>query len=212
MDMQTLRSRFGLSRRAVAAHALGALLLAAVAVPALAPIAGAQDGDDAELVPGQPAPQVDSDGDGISNRDEVQLYGLTRSTTTPTTTASATGTSSTTATATATRTWPTRTSTGSPTSRRWPASSATAPARSRRTPTSTASATATRSTSAATRSTPSANGRGGHRRGKRASAQPVGALFAPTRNRRECGSHQDALDDRPKCDESHGITGLRRHF
>ena len=77
MDTLTLRSRFGLPRRATVSRALGTLLLAASAITTLAPAAGAQDtGVDANLVPGQPAPQVDSDGDGISNQAEVQLYGL----------------------------------------------------------------------------------------------------------------------------------------
>jgi hypothetical protein len=76
MNTHALQSRFGFLRREVAARALGALVLAAVAIPALAPAAGAEDEVSANLVPGQPAPQVDSDGDGLTNQDEVQLYGL----------------------------------------------------------------------------------------------------------------------------------------
>jgi hypothetical protein len=76
MDTLAYRSRLGFLRREAAARALGALLLAAVAIPALAPGAGAEDVANANLVPGQPAPQVDSDGDGLSNHDEVQYYGL----------------------------------------------------------------------------------------------------------------------------------------
>ncbi len=64
MDMHTFRAR------------LGGLLVAAVAMTMLAPVAGAEENGNASLVPGQPAPQVDSDGDGLSNHDEVQLYGL----------------------------------------------------------------------------------------------------------------------------------------
>jgi hypothetical protein len=75
--MDTLRSRLGFPGRVTVARALGTLLLAASAITTLAPAAGAQDdGVDANLVPGQPAPQVDSDGDGISNQAEVQVYGL----------------------------------------------------------------------------------------------------------------------------------------
>jgi hypothetical protein len=76
MDTPALRFRLGLPRRVTVARALGTLLLAASAITTLAPAAGAQDGVDANLVPGQPVPQVDSDGDGITNQAEVQLYGL----------------------------------------------------------------------------------------------------------------------------------------
>lgn len=77
MNTAALRGRLGLPRREAIARGLGTLLVAAVAITALAPAAGAQDdGVDANLVPGQPAPQVDSDGDGISNQAEVQVYGL----------------------------------------------------------------------------------------------------------------------------------------
>jgi hypothetical protein len=75
LDTFALRSHFASLRRAAAPRALGALMVTAVAMTALAPIAGAEDGN-TRLAPGQPAPQVDSDGDGISNHDEVQLYGL----------------------------------------------------------------------------------------------------------------------------------------
>ena len=72
-----LQSRFVLPKRAAAVRALGTLFLVGGAIASLAPAAGAQDdGVDASLVPGQPAPQVDSDGDGISNQDEIQIYGL----------------------------------------------------------------------------------------------------------------------------------------
>ncbi len=67
-----MQARLGALRRT----ALGGLLVAAVAITALAPAAGAEDGANTSLVPGQPAPQVDSDGDGISNQAEVQVYGL----------------------------------------------------------------------------------------------------------------------------------------
>jgi Bacterial TSP3 repeat len=77
MDTLALRSRLGFLRRATVARALGTLLVAAGVITTLAPAAGAQDdGVDANLIPGQPAPAVDSDGDGISNQAEVQLYGL----------------------------------------------------------------------------------------------------------------------------------------
>ena len=79
MDTPALRARLGLPRRVAVVRALGTLLVAASAITTLAPAAGAQDdGVDANLVPGQPAPQVDSDGDGISNQAEVQVYGLQR--------------------------------------------------------------------------------------------------------------------------------------
>jgi thrombospondin type 3 repeat protein len=77
MDTLALRSRLGFPRRETAIRALGALLLAAGTITTLAPGAGAEDNvASANLAPGQPAPQVDSDGDGISNHDEVQIYGL----------------------------------------------------------------------------------------------------------------------------------------
>ncbi len=77
MNTLGFRSRFVFPRRADAVRALGTLLLVGGAIAAMAPAAEAQDdGVNANLVPGQPAPQADSDGDGISNHDEVQLYGL----------------------------------------------------------------------------------------------------------------------------------------
>ena len=63
MDTRLLGSRFGHVRRAVAVRALGAVLLAAAAVPALAPAAGAQ-----------PAPP-DADADGLYDDDERYVYG-----------------------------------------------------------------------------------------------------------------------------------------
>ena len=77
MHSDDFRARMGSLRRAAAARAGSALLVAAVAITVMGPAAGAEDEvGHANLVPGQPAPQVDSDGDGLSNRDEVQLYGL----------------------------------------------------------------------------------------------------------------------------------------
>ena len=62
--------------RAAAPRALSAFLLGAVALSTLTPLVGAEDTANANLVPGQPAPAVDSDGDGISNEAEIQIYGL----------------------------------------------------------------------------------------------------------------------------------------
>jgi hypothetical protein len=62
--------------RAVAPRALSAFLLGAVALSTLTPLVGAEDTANANLVPGQPAPAVDSDGDGISNDAEINIYGL----------------------------------------------------------------------------------------------------------------------------------------
>jgi hypothetical protein len=62
--------------RTAAPRALSAFLLGAVALSTLTPLAGAEDTASANLAPGQPAPAVDSDGDGISNEAEVQIYGL----------------------------------------------------------------------------------------------------------------------------------------
>jgi hypothetical protein len=76
MDMFDFRARSGFLRKEVAARTLGALIVATMAIPALTPGAGAEDDVNANLVPGQPAPTVDSDGDGISNQAEVQIYGL----------------------------------------------------------------------------------------------------------------------------------------
>lgn len=76
MNTPFFRARLGFLRREVAVRALGALLVATVAIPALTPAAGAEDDVNANLAPGQPAPTVDSDGDGISNQAEVQIYGL----------------------------------------------------------------------------------------------------------------------------------------
>lgn len=73
------RISFSVSRHALwaaAPRALSAFLLGAVALSTFTPLAGAEDTVNANLVPGQPAPTVDSDGDGISNQDEVQIYGL----------------------------------------------------------------------------------------------------------------------------------------
>ncbi len=77
MNTLGFQSRFVLPTRADAIRVLGTLLLVGGAIASMVPAAGAQDdGVDASLVPGQPAPQVDSDGDGISNHDEIQIYGL----------------------------------------------------------------------------------------------------------------------------------------
>ena len=83
MDPRTLGTRFGSVRREVAVRALGALLLAAVAAPALVPAVGAQpipdvdyDGllDEDELaVYGTDPHNPDSDGDGLTDREEAEL-------------------------------------------------------------------------------------------------------------------------------------------
>ena len=62
--------------QATAPRALSAFLLGAVALSAMTPLAFAEDTANANLVPGQPAPAVDSDGDGITNEAEIQIYGL----------------------------------------------------------------------------------------------------------------------------------------
>ena len=65
-----------MSWRASAPRVLSAFLLGAVALSTLTPLADAEDTANANLVPGQPAPAVDSDGDGISNDAEINIYGL----------------------------------------------------------------------------------------------------------------------------------------
>jgi hypothetical protein len=71
-----MHSRPSFSLRATTPRALSAFLLGAVALSTLTPLVGAEDTVDANLVPGQPAPTLDSDGDGISNQAEIQIYGL----------------------------------------------------------------------------------------------------------------------------------------
>jgi hypothetical protein len=86
MDTRTLGSRFGFGRRALVARALGALVLAAVALPALVPAAGAAGcgacDDDAdgltnaeELYYGTALDHPDTDGDTISDTGELYSYG-----------------------------------------------------------------------------------------------------------------------------------------
>ena len=84
MDTRMFNSRFGFGRRALVARALGALVLAAVAVPAL-PVAAAGCGacdDDAdgltntqELYYGTDLHRPDTDGDTISDMGEIYSYG-----------------------------------------------------------------------------------------------------------------------------------------
>lgn len=76
--MNTRTSSSGRSTiwRAAAPRTLGAFLLGAVALSTLTPLAGAEDTANANLVPGQPAPALDSDSDGITNEAEVKTYGL----------------------------------------------------------------------------------------------------------------------------------------
>jgi hypothetical protein len=62
--------------QASAPRVLSGFLLGAVALSTLTPLAGAEDTANANLVPGQPAPAVDSDGDGITNEAEIHVYGL----------------------------------------------------------------------------------------------------------------------------------------
>lgn len=62
--------------QATAPRVLSAFLLGAVALSTLTPLVGAEETANANLVPGQPAPAVDSDGDGITNEAEIQIYGL----------------------------------------------------------------------------------------------------------------------------------------
>ena len=76
MNSQNTTSGPRSALRAAAPRALGALLLGAVALSTLTPFAGAEDTANANLVPGQPAPAVDSDNDGISNDAEINIYGL----------------------------------------------------------------------------------------------------------------------------------------
>jgi hypothetical protein len=76
MNLRTSSSGRRIALRAAAPRALSAFLLGAVALSTLTPLAGAEDTANANLVPGQPAPAVDSDGDGITNEAEVTIYGL----------------------------------------------------------------------------------------------------------------------------------------
>ena len=82
MDAQTLGSRFGFPRRAVAARLAGALLLAAIAAPALSVSAAGcgtcdDDGDGLlnqdEFAYGTDLSNPDSDGDGVFDGYEVSM-------------------------------------------------------------------------------------------------------------------------------------------
>ena len=64
MDTRMFGSRFGFGRRAFVARALGALVLAAVALPALTPDAGAAG-----------CGACNDDGDGLTNYEEYAIYG-----------------------------------------------------------------------------------------------------------------------------------------
>lgn len=76
MDTRISLSVRRINWQAAAPRALSAFLLGAVALSTLTPLVGAEDTANANLVPGQPAPAVDSDGDGITNEAEIQIYGL----------------------------------------------------------------------------------------------------------------------------------------
>ena len=76
MNSHISHARRHLALRTAAPRALSAFLLGAVALSTFTPLVGAEDNANANLVPGQPAPAADSDGDGISNYDEINIYGL----------------------------------------------------------------------------------------------------------------------------------------